>query len=60
LCGSPDADEFLLRLPRRATAYTSLGEKEKATADLKKALMLEPGNKQAKDDLATLAMTPEV
>ena len=47
-------------LPYRATAYSALGEKDKATADLKKALMLEPGNKQAKDDLATLSMTPEV
>jgi len=44
----------------RATAFSALGEKDKATADLKKALMLEPGNKQAKDDLATLSMTPEV
>lgn len=36
-----------------------MGEKDKATADLKKVLMLEPANKQAKEDLESLTMTPE-
>eukprot|EP00283_Hemiselmis_rufescens_P011240 CAMPEP_0173436332 /NCGR_PEP_ID=MMETSP1357-20121228/15885_1 /TAXON_ID=77926 /ORGANISM="Hemiselmis rufescens, Strain PCC563" /LENGTH=347 /DNA_ID=CAMNT_0014401399 /DNA_START=56 /DNA_END=1095 /DNA_ORIENTATION=+ len=50
---------YVKALMRRGTAKEATGDKAGAIADLKKAVMLEPSNKQAKDHIKALSMTDE-